>query len=160
MGRHDILTHFEVAIEKALHKPTSGPFFLQDPRVANLVLDAWKFYHGHGKVFLYALCVMGNHVHVVIDAPNGATTSLGDLLENCKGYTARMANRILERSGLPLWEPGYFDRRIRPGKFMRTMWYVINNPVKAGLVGHWTDWPATWIHPEYLPMFTGVVPDT
>ena len=36
---------------------------------------------------------------------------------------------------------------------MRVMWYVVNNPVKAGLVNRWSDWPYTWVHPEYVRLF-------
>lgn len=33
-----------------------------------------------------------------------------------------------------------FDHVIRRGKFDKTVRYVLNNPVKAGLAKHWRDW--------------------
>jgi len=33
------------------------------------------------------------------------------------------------------------------------MWYVLNNPVKAGLVKNWKDWPATYLNPDFDLLF-------
>ena len=127
--------------------------------MAAIVIESWKFLHARRDVLVYAVCVMGNHVHVVLSGSAGSPdVSLGPIMENHKGYTARMANRKLARTGKTFWESGYFDRRIRQGRFMRVMWYVVRNPVSAGLVRQWEDWPATWVHPEYAPMFTGRLP--
>jgi hypothetical protein len=30
----------------------------------------------------------------------------------------------------------------------RIVLYIINNPVKAGLVDDWNDWPFTYVNPE------------
>ena len=48
-------------------------------------------------------------------------------------------NSILFRRG-QFWEHESFDHVIRAGKFSATIMYVLNNPVKAGLVKHWKDW--------------------
>jgi hypothetical protein len=40
------------------------------------------------------------------------------------------------------WQPGCFDRLLRSGESLREKWlYVEENPVRAGLVKHWEDWP-------------------
>lgn len=31
----------------------------------------------------------------------------------------------------------------------RIIKYILNNPVKAGLVKEWTDWKFTYINPEF-----------
>jgi hypothetical protein len=36
---------------------------------------------------------------------------------------------------------------------MRVMWYVLHNPVAAGLVDSWMDWRFTYVYPEYLELF-------
>ena len=33
-------------------------------------------------------------------------------------------------------------------EFHRTVRYVLNNPVKAGLVSHWKEWKWTYCHPD------------
>jgi REP element-mobilizing transposase RayT len=59
-----------------------------------------------------------------------------------------MANRILGRSG-PFWAEEDFDHWIRtPDKFESTVRYIVNNPVKAGRVRHWSEWKWFLVHEE------------
>jgi putative transposase len=60
-------------------------------------------------------------------------------MHSVKGRSARECNLILSRTG-SFWEHESFDHVIRPGKLQATMRYVLNNPVKAGLVKHWREW--------------------
>ncbi len=34
-------------------------------------------------------------------------------------------------------------------EFERIIQYILNNPVKAGLVAEWTSWKSTYINPEF-----------
>jgi len=43
-----------------------------------------------------------------------------------------------------------FDHVIRAGKFDATVRYVLNNPVKAGLVKDWRDWRWNYCRKELL----------
>jgi len=81
---------------------------------------------------------MPNHVHAVIDGPGDY--SLGDIVRSWKSFSARRANAQLRRSG-SFWRAAYFDRYMRDEDHLaRTIEYVEENPVKAGLVGLATDW--------------------
>ncbi|HET6892045.1 MAG TPA: hypothetical protein VFH31_13160, partial [Pyrinomonadaceae bacterium] len=64
-----------------------------------------------------------------------------------KGRSARQSNLILNRVG-QFWEHESFDHVIRSGKFYKTVRYVLNNPVKAGLVNDWRDWPWNYCRRE------------
>lgn len=58
---------------------------------------------------------------------------LSVIMHSLKGYTARKANLALGRSG-SFWQHESFDHVIRsPEEWERTVSYVLNNPVKAGL---------------------------
>ncbi|MFI5033812.1 MAG: hypothetical protein ACHQPH_24265, partial [Reyranellales bacterium] len=58
-----------------------------------------------------------------------------------KGVLETLANRTLRRAGA-FWHRDHFDRFIRDeGHLERTIEYVENNPVKAGLVLFASDWP-------------------
>ncbi|THH40258.1 transposase [Neolewinella litorea] len=155
--QNGINAKYERQLDRALHETSHGPFHLMDGRVARIVLDSWEYLAIAGDVFPYAVCVMGNHVHAVIRADHcdTETMDLGRLVGRHKSHTARLANQLLGRTGHPFWEADFFDRRIRDGKFMRVMWYVLRNPVAAGLVWDWEEWPHTFVHPELLEMFTG-----
>lgn len=66
---------------------------------------------------------------------------LTNILASLKKYTALRANRILGRSG-PFWQSESYDHVIRDDRELeRTIWYVLQNPVQAGLVQSWKQWP-------------------
>ncbi len=114
-----------------------GACHLNDPRIAQLVADALRV--GDGQRYrLAAWCIMPNHVHVICRLLPGY--ELASVLQNWKSYTARMANRVLHRTGC-LWQREYFDRLIRDGNELeRAVQYVVTNPERAGLKG----WPWVW----------------
>ncbi len=61
-------------------------------------------------------------------------------MQSLKGYTARQGNLALGRRGA-FWQHESFDHVVRDrAEFGRIINYVLNNPVKAGLVNHWQDW--------------------
>jgi REP element-mobilizing transposase RayT len=61
-------------------------------------------------------------------------------MHSIKSYTAHEANKILNRKGR-FWSKEYFDRFIRNQEhFNKTVSYIENNPVKAGLCKESKDW--------------------
>jgi REP element-mobilizing transposase RayT len=113
----------------------NGACYLRDARIAELVANALRFWDGQ-RYRLMAWCLMPNHVHVVFRVLPGG--ELASILRSWKSYTARMANRILCRSG-NFWQREYYDRLIRDGdELERALQYVASNPERAGLKG-W-DW--------------------
>jgi hypothetical protein len=69
---------------------------------------------------------------------------LAIIMQSLKGYTARECNRVLKRH-CTFWQHESFDRVVRDqAEFRKTIEYVINNPVKAGLVKKWEDWKWTY----------------
>lgn len=115
-----------------------GACWLRSPAIATLVEQALLHFDGD-RYRLLAWCLMPNHVHVVIEIAAG--TALGDVVGSWKSYTARRANRMIGRSG-PFWHVDYFDRYMRDeAHLQRTIDYVENNPVKAGLAREPADWP-------------------
>jgi REP element-mobilizing transposase RayT len=115
-----------------------GACWLKDATVARLVEDAILHFDGQ-RYRILAWCIMPNHVHVVVE-PISAN-KLGAIVHTWKSFSAKQANRALGRSG-PFWHRDYFDRFIRDeGHLARTVDYVENNPVKAGLVSATTAWP-------------------
>lgn len=139
--------------ETALHQDKSGPHWLGKELVAKLVTKG--LHHRDGRVYeLEAYCVMPNHVHTVFTPyvpkvwvfqdrwrwePEDDAV-LSTVMQSLKGYTAYQCNRVLGRRG-QFWEHESYDRYVRD--------YVLNNPVKAGLVAKRNDWPWSYRwHPE------------
>jgi putative transposase len=121
-----------------------GPTLLRDPRVADIVMKEFKALPDF--VTLKALCIMPNHTHSVITVED-ANISVTEMLRLLKGRSARFANQILQRQGA-FWQRETFDHIIRKGEWESIINYVVGNPVKAGLVHHWSDWPYTFVAPE------------
>jgi putative transposase len=114
-----------------------GECWLRRPAVARLVENALRFFDGD-RYRLRAWAVMPNHVHVLLDVWQ---TPLAELLPSWKGFTARKANKLLERRG-ELWEREYWDTRMRDEEQARkALRYVESNPVKAKLVAEARKWP-------------------
>lgn len=111
-----------------------GSCALRRPELARLVRDA--LLHKDGDPYrLLTWTIMPNHVHVVFDLDEKA--SLDGVMKSWKGFTARMANRILGREGA-FWQADYFDRLIRNRKqLLHAVRYVETNAARAGL----RDWP-------------------
>jgi REP element-mobilizing transposase RayT len=59
-----------------------------------------------------------------------------------KNTSARKANLILGRTGMPFWQDESYDHWVRDAKeFDRIARYIEWNPVKAGLVEQVELWP-------------------
>lgn len=88
---------------------------------------------------------MGNHVHVLFNIRNDED-DLFRVMQQHKSFTAKEANRILSLSG-QFWERESYDHVVRAGEFWMIVHYILNNPVKAGLVNSWDEWKWTYLNP-------------
>jgi REP element-mobilizing transposase RayT len=124
--------------DRNLDAATTGPLWLKDPRVAESVIAALKRGH-HQKMFReHAFAVMANHVHILIEPHS----SLAQITKSIKGHNAHDANDILRRANAKFWQTESFDHWIRtPQEWQRIKNYILQNPVKAGLVQKPEDWP-------------------
>jgi len=102
---------------------------------------------------------MSNHVHIVFrhlpeNDPNENAYPITEIMASLKKYTARLANLSLNRTGQPFWHPESYDRVVRDSdELYNVIFYTLNNPVKAGLVEHWQDWPNSYCKDEFLEWF-------
>jgi len=145
-----------IKFEDIMHKASAGPMWMKDERIAEVVAESLRKLDGDAYR-LDAYSVMSNHVHAVFKPflsekdlresfdPEGRLTftskhpSLSRIMQSLKGSSSRECNRVLSRTG-QFWEHESFDHVVREGKFFKTIKYVLNNPVKAGLAGEWREW--------------------
>ncbi len=132
--------------DKALDNSNTGIKYLEHVEVAKLVVES--LHYRDGKVYeLIAYCIMPNHTHIVIaplEESKGTYFSLSRIMHSLKRYTAYEANQILGRSGA-FWQHENYDHFVRDeAELERIIKYVINNPVKAGLVDDWKSWKWTY----------------
>lgn len=133
--------------DEFLDQASSGPLWLRKLEIAETVVEA--LHYRDGKVYdLDTFCVMANHVHVVfkpLQKENGSYHALQKIMHSLKRYTARKANNVLNREGA-FWQHESYDHVVRNrDEWERIVKYVLNNPVKAGLVERWEEWPYTFL---------------
>lgn len=99
---------------------------------------------------LYAYCLMPNHHHVVADA---TLEHLSRGMHALNGPHASRFNRRHCRSG-HLFQERFDARLIESEAYLEEACrYVLDNPVRAGLVQHALDWP--WSGGEALHALAG-----
>mgnify|MGYP005856770669 CR=1 FL=1 len=113
---------------------------------ARCVVAALRAAHTEACGSTLAFTVMPDHVHWLVQL--AAETDLATLARRTKSRAARHVNRAIGRSG-PLWQPGFFDRAIRPSEeLIGIARYIVRNPVRAGLVTsvrQYSHWDAVWL---------------
>ncbi|MEA2734023.1 MAG: ATP-dependent helicase DinG [Humisphaera sp.] len=92
-----------------------GECWLRRPEIAEMVQSALQHFDGE-RYRLLAWCVMPNHVHAVLQPVE--TAELSELLHSIKSWTAKEANRLLQRSG-EFWQSEYYDHLIRDEEDLR-----------------------------------------
>ena len=140
-----------VAMDRLLATASTGPRWLEDPRIAQVVFDALRY--GQERLDLYELrawVVMANHVHILIYPK----AELPRITRAVKNYSAREANKTLGRSGLPFWKDESYDHWVRDDEELnKIVRYIEFNPVAAGLVTkpeEWR-WSSGWAGQEACP---------
>jgi REP element-mobilizing transposase RayT len=135
-GIENIEYEMRKQIEGFLDKGYGG-CFLRDAKIAKIAADALLF-HAEKKYKLIAWVVMPNHIHFL--AVPFKDIELAEITHSIKSYTAKEANKVLNRTG-KFWQRESFDRYIRNYEhFIKTIDYIENNPVKAELCKSFSEW--------------------
>jgi putative transposase len=119
-------------MDRLLEQTRSGPFYLRQPALADMVVEAIHFSAiVLGHCTLHAYVVMPNHVHLLVSP----AVALCKLTKSLKGITAKRANAMLALTGSPFWQEESYDHLVRQeGEFDKIRCYIEENPVRAGLV--------------------------
>ena len=120
----------------------------------SIVHDTCSRAHGW-TIDLRAAVVMPDHVHLIfipeIDMERGEVYSLARVTKAIKGTSSHLINRRLGKGGR-IWQEESFDRVLRISeKLDEKIEYVLNNPVRKGLVPFAREYPWLLI-PQPLPM--------
>ncbi len=146
---------YELGMEKLLHQKNHQGHSLLHPGAAKIVADKIMQFDGDYYDCL-AYTIMSNHIHLLLDfsiqLPSNydgiseipGYVNLDTAMKRIKGGTVQSINRLLNRKG-GLWRRGYYNRYIRNQEhFIDAYCYILNNPVKAGLVEDWREHPFTY----------------
>jgi REP element-mobilizing transposase RayT len=106
---------------------------------------------------LRAVVVMPDHAHIIftplIDVERSEVFSLARITKAIKGTSAHLINRRLGRPGR-VWQEESFDRVLRVSeKLDEKVAYVLDNPVRKGLVASSEQYRWLWVAEEDKPSF-------
>ena len=115
----------------------SAPF-TSCPALGQSVDDTIHFYRAQGQLLVFAYVVMPDHVHLLVAPQQGH--NLSTVLGSLESYTARISWQY----GVvgELWQRSFHDHILRRSVDAGMVAaYILNNPVRAGLVDDWHNWP-------------------
>jgi REP element-mobilizing transposase RayT len=148
-GRY--LPHFQ-KVNKALfitfatHQRWHLPDLARD-----LTIEACIHVHNK-KCILHAAVVMPDHVHLILTplTDENGSFSISQIMHAIKSESVHRINKALGRRG-KLWQDESFDHMLRGDESLssRTM-YILENPVRAGLVKHSSEYRWLWNLPEHI----------
>lgn len=136
-----------------LDNPKNSPTWLSNPKIANIIRES--LHHLDGQDYkLVAYCIMSNHLHLIIYK---CQKPLFKIMESFKKYTGLRANDVIygeHKKGdkrPAFWKDESYDHLVRDrNDFYSQVQYVLNNPVKLGLVKDWRDWEFSFVRGEFL----------
>lgn len=110
------------------------------------------------KHFLHAAVVMPDHVHLIftplLNSKKREFYSLAEILGAIKGASAQLTNQELSLAGR-VWQTESFDRVLRSSESLDAkIAYILENPVRKGLVDRWNDYRWIWVRRENEAMVT------
>ena len=110
---------------------------------------------GNGRRFdLHGVVVMPDHVHLVFTPLRDAdsTFSVNEIMQGIKGASVHQINQVLQRKG-QVWQHESFDHVLRQEEaILAKVDYVIQNPIRAGLVNALCEYPWLWVSPQLHPL--------
>ncbi|MFH0952938.1 MAG: hypothetical protein V1873_01270 [Verrucomicrobiota bacterium] len=84
----------------------------------------------------YLVLLMPDHLHMLLHF-NLRAHAMAAVMARWKDWARK-------RTGI-VWQRGFFDHRLRGDEGWREKAdYILHNPVRAGLVLRWEDWPYVW----------------
>jgi REP-associated tyrosine transposase len=119
------------AMDRLLDEARSGSFYLRQPAIADMIVEAIQYNADIlGHYLLHVFVAMPNHVHLL-----ATPVALPQLTKSLKGITAKRANAMLGLTGNPFWQEESYDHLVRHDReFEKIRSYIEENPVRAGLV--------------------------
>ena len=107
--------------------------------IAELIGDAIHHREKRGDWRVFEFVAMPSHVHLFFELQQ---EGLKRILEDFKRWTGHQAGRLLGLNGGRFWQDEWFDHWSRSDEEdQRTILYIRQNPVKAGLAATVDAWP-------------------
>jgi putative transposase len=110
-----------------------------DERVSRCTIEVLRDQSALRECRIFTFCLMPDHLHVLASPERDGICVL-DFVDRFKGASTN-ASWGAGASG-KLWEPRYYDHIVRKDEdLLRIAQYILDNPVRKGLVESAGEWP-------------------
>jgi REP element-mobilizing transposase RayT len=115
------------------------PYFLND-EIAKTIADEMEFRKINKEIKLFCYCIMPDHLHVLLSLTEDYQKKLQDWVSAFKRYTAKITSQSFGIK--PLWQRNFYDHIVRKEEsLLKIAEYIVNNPVRKGMVSNWEEYP-------------------
>jgi putative transposase len=106
------------------------------PDIGAALIKAVRLYNDRQRWYCEIAVLMPDHVHLLVNIPD----------ENRVSRIVGIWKAGVARNHKISWQRNFFDHRLRGGESAEEKFqYILNNPVRAGLVEDPLKWPYVWI---------------
>ena len=103
----------------------------KDAQIAEQTLTQFRHTSTLDRFAILAYCLMPDHAHLLCEGLSGES----DFKHFAKMAKQRSGGLFARTQHAPLWQGGYYERVLREEDDVRALArYIVNNPVRAGLV--------------------------
>ncbi|OGS22139.1 MAG: hypothetical protein A2252_04650 [Elusimicrobia bacterium RIFOXYA2_FULL_39_19] len=91
------------------------------------------------EITVFAYCIMPDHLHLLLKLNEGYGKTLQGWVAAFKRHTTKT---ILQNAFVkPLWQTNYYEHIVRKDESLNKIAeYIVNNPVRKGMVSIWEDY--------------------
>ena len=116
------------------------------PLVSRAILDSVAFRWQREQWYPWIFLIMPDHCHALFSFPQEGR----GWVKTIRDWKHWLAVKTKVR-----WQTDFHDHRLRLDEsFTQKADYILHNPVRAGLVSQWKDWPHQWQPPDSMPFTT------
>jgi len=113
-----------------------NPYF-RDQHASDIVIPILQEVASRFKFALIAYCFMPDHLHLLL---------VGDETSSLKSFVKIFKQRsgfcFRRQFNIPLWQPSYYDHVLRREESLKKVArYILENPVRKGLVTDFKEYP-------------------
>ncbi len=108
-----------------------------DGELAQTLLTNWENGCRKAEAVPHLICLMPDHLHMIVEV---GSVNLIEVMRRLKSHSTAIYRT--KKYVTPLWQESFHDHGLRePRDFEAAVEYILFNPVKAGLVSNWEDYP-------------------
>jgi len=145
---YDIKYHKSIRLEADIYRTVglrcsitictkNSKIFFSDKSLSADFAALLKKHSQKNDIPLYAYCVMPDHVHLLISA--SAKKDVIAFVREIKSLSTRIAWSYSYQGGI--WQTSFYDHFLRKDDDCREVArYIIQNPVRKGMVENWRDY--------------------